>query len=107
MHRPTACAERPLTIPWPAAPSRLPRSPGPSAQAEVMIDAKGRKRRLYNQWQTPFEKLLSLDRPQQFLRPGLSLAALKRVAATMSDTEAARRMQQAKNTMFEQIRRSA
>jgi hypothetical protein len=79
----------------------------PSAQAEVMIDAKGRKRRLYNQWQTPFEKLLSLDRPQQFLRPGLSLAALKRVAATMSDTEAARRMQQAKNTMFEQIRRSA
>jgi len=33
--------------------------------------------------------------------------ALKRVAATMSDTEAARQMQQAKYTMFEQIRRSA
>jgi transposase InsO family protein len=79
----------------------------PSAQAEVKIDAKGRKRRLYKQWQTPFEKLLSLDRPQQFLRPGLSLAALKRVAASMSDTEAAQRMQQAKNNMFEQIRRSA
>ena len=79
----------------------------PSAQAEVQIDAKGRKRRLYKQWQTPFEKLLSLDRPQQFLRPGLSINALKRVAATMSDTEAARRMQQAKYSMFEQIRRSA
>jgi hypothetical protein len=79
----------------------------PSAQAEVLIDAKGRKRRLYKQWQTPFEKLLSLHRPQQFLRPGLTINALKRVAATMSDTEAARRMQQAKNTMFEQIRKSA
>jgi hypothetical protein len=79
----------------------------PSAQAEVLIDDKGRKRRLYKQWQTPFEKLLSLDHPQQFLRPGLSLAALKRVAATMSDTEAARRMQEAKSTMFEQIRKSA
>ena len=79
----------------------------PSAQAEVQIDANGRKRRLYKQWQTPFEKLLSLDRPQQFLRPGLSINALKRVAATMSDTEAARRMQQAKYSMFEQIRRSA
>jgi transposase InsO family protein len=79
----------------------------PSAQAEVQIDAKGRKRRLYKQWQTPFEKLLSLDRPQQFLRAGLSIGALKRVAATMSDTEAARRMQLAKNSMFEQIRRSA
>src|ERR1017187_2271541 len=45
----------------------------PSAQAEVQIDAKGRKRRLYKQWQTPFEKLLSLDRPLQFLRPGLSI----------------------------------
>jgi transposase InsO family protein len=79
----------------------------PSAQAEVLIDAKGRKRRIYKLWQTPFEKLLSLDRPQQFLRAGLTIGALKRVAATMSDTEAARRMQQAKNNMFEQIRRSA
>jgi hypothetical protein len=79
----------------------------PSAQAEVPIDGKGRKRRLYKQWQTPFEKLLSLDRPRQFLRPGLSLAALKRVAATRSDTEAARRMQEAKSTMFVQIRKSA
>ena len=79
----------------------------PSAQAEVRIDAKGRKRRLYKPWQTPLEKLLSLDRPQQYLCPGLSINALKRVAATMSDTEAARRMQQARNSMFEQIRRSA
>lgn len=79
----------------------------PSAQAEVQIDAKGRKRRLYKQWQTPFEKLLSLDRPQQFLRPGLSINALKRVAAAISDTEAARRMQQAKYAMFEQIAKSA
>ena len=79
----------------------------PSAQAEVQIDAKGRKRRLYKQWRTPLETLLALDRPQQYLRPGLSINALKRVAAAMSDTEAARRMQQAKNNMFEEIRRSA
>jgi transposase InsO family protein len=79
----------------------------PAAQAEVQIDAKGRKRRLYKQWQTPLEKLLSLDQPQQFLRPRLSIAALQRVAASVSDTEAAQRMQQAKSTMFEQIRRSA
>lgn len=79
----------------------------PSAQAEIQIDAKGRKRRLYKKWQTPFEKLLSLHQPQKFLRPGLSIGALKRVAASISDTEAARRMQQAKYTMFEQIKRSA
>jgi len=55
----------------------------------------------------PLEKLLSLDRPQRFLRPGLSIAALIRVAASISDAEAARRMQQAKSTMFEQTRKSA
>jgi hypothetical protein len=79
----------------------------PSAQAEVQIDAKGRKRRIYMRWRTPLETLLALDRPQQYLRPGLSIKALKRVAAAMSDTEAARRMQQAKNNMFEEIRKSA
>ncbi len=79
----------------------------PSAQAEVRIDAKGRKRRLYKLWRTPLEALLALDRPQQFLRPGLSVAALKRVAGAISDTDAARRMQQAKGTMFEQISKSA
>jgi hypothetical protein len=79
----------------------------PSAQAEVRIDARGRKRRLYKLWRTPLETLLWLNRLRQFLRPGLSVAALKRVAASMNDTEAAQRMQQAKNTMFEPIRRSA
>jgi transposase InsO family protein len=79
----------------------------PSAQAEIQIDPKGRKRRLYKQWRTPLEKLLSLDQPHQFLRPGLSLHALQRVACAMSDTEAAQRMQLAKNNLFEQIQRSA
>ena len=79
----------------------------PSAQAEIKIDDKGRKRRLYKLWQTPFEKLLALKQPQQFLRPGLSIAALKRVAASISDTDAAIRMQQAKDNMFDLIRKSA
>jgi hypothetical protein len=66
----------------------------PSAQAEILLDAKGRKRRRYACWQTPLEKLLSLDYPQQYLRPGLTPKALQRVAMALSDTEAARRMQQ-------------
>ena len=80
---------------------------GPSAQAEIQIDPKGRKRRLYKQWRTPLEKLLSLDQPHQFLRPGLSIHALQRVAGSMSDTEAAQRMQLTEYNLFEQIQRSA
>ena len=79
----------------------------PCAQPEVSIDHKGRKRIRYRRYQTPLETLLDLDNPAQYLRPGLSLNALKRVAAAHSDTEAARRMQQAKTKLFDKLRLSA
>jgi len=79
----------------------------PCAQADVEVDAKGRKRRRYRRYQTPLETLLSLPKPQQYLRPGLKLATLKRIAGVMSDTAAARRMQEAKHTLFAQLRKTA
>jgi transposase InsO family protein len=79
----------------------------PCAQADVEVDAKGRKRRRYRRYQTPLETLLSLPSSQQYLRPGLSLATLQRIGKRMSDTEAARRMQQAKHRLWEQVRNTA
>lgn len=76
----------------------------PCAQADVEIDHKGRKRVRYKRYQTPLETLLSLDSPAQYLRQGLSINALKRIAGALSDTDAARRMQQAKNKLFEKLR---
>lgn len=78
----------------------------PSAQPVIEVDGKGRKRRRYPFCLTPCEKLLSLDRPQQYLRPGLTVAALKRVAGAMSDTEAARRLQQARQKLFTDLSRT-
>ena len=51
--------------------------------------------------------MLLLDKPAQYLRDGLSMNTLKRVAAASSDTDAARRMQQAKNKLFEKLRLTA
>ena len=79
----------------------------PCAQADLEVDAKGRIRRRYRRYQTPLETLLKLPKPQQYLRPGLIVATLERIAKLMSDTEAARRMQQAKYKLFEQLRKSA
>jgi transposase InsO family protein len=76
----------------------------PCAQATVEIDGKGRKRVRYTTYQTPLETLLALDKPAQYLREGLSINALKRVAGALSDTDAARRMQQAKVKLFEPLR---
>jgi len=79
----------------------------PAAQPEIEIDAKGRKRRLYKKWLTPLEKLLSLDRPERYLRPGRTLAALKRAAGALSDTEAALRLQRARDAMFASLEAAA
>ena len=79
----------------------------PCAQADVEIDRKGRKRIRYKRYQTPLETLSLLQKPAQYLRDGLSINALNRVAAAISDTDAARRMQQAKAKLFERLRLTA
>jgi transposase InsO family protein len=79
----------------------------PCAQADVKIDDKGRQRRRYRRYQTPLETFLSTANPQLCLRSGVSIAMLRRVAHAISDTEAARRMQQAKRKLFEELRRTA
>jgi transposase InsO family protein len=79
----------------------------PCAQADVEIDQKGRKRVRYKRYQTPLETLLALDSPAQYLRQGLSINTLKRIAAVLSDTDAARRMQRAKAKLFDQLRLGA
>ncbi len=79
----------------------------PCAQAEVKIDEKGRRRVSYKRYRTPFETLAELDKPAQCLRDGLSMKALERVAAAIGDTDAARRMQQAKARLFEKLRLTA
>jgi len=79
----------------------------PCAQADVQIDERGRKPVPYKRYQTSLETLLALEKPAQYLRPGLSINALKRIAGALSDTDAARRMQNAKSMLFEQLRLTA
>ena len=79
----------------------------PCAQPEIEIDARGRKRIRYKLYRTPLETMLARENPGQYLRPGLSVHALQRVQLAHSDTDAARRMQQAKAKLFDRLRASA
>lgn len=79
----------------------------PCAQADLEIDEKGRQQRVYRRYQTPLETLVALPQAQKYLRPGLTLAVLQRIAGTRSDTEAAQRMQQAKRQLFARLQRPA
>lgn len=74
----------------------------PCGFAEVTIDARGRRRRIYrkNNYRTPYEKLTSLSDWQKSLKPDFSAAALERQALAHSDTDAAERVQAARNRLF-------
>jgi len=79
----------------------------PCAQADLEVDAQGRRRRIYRRYQTPLETLLLLNKPQQYLRPDITLKILRTQAAQLSDTQAAHQMQLAKQKLFAEMRRGA
>jgi len=77
----------------------------PCGIPEIVRTAKGKLKRIYRRWATPWEIYRQLPGCQDFLRAGVSVAALEQRAATQSDTDAARDMQAAKRQLWATIRR--
>lgn len=73
--------------------------------AETLTDPKGkiRKRYLLKNMMTPYEKLKSLPEAKDFLKPGSTFAQLESIATAISDNEAARRLNEARTTLFQSI----
>jgi transposase InsO family protein len=78
----------------------------PCGFAQVKTVARGRRKRVYpaEDYRTPFEKLSSLPNWERHLKSGITAAALQRLARQLSDTEAARQMQRAKEMLLAQSR---
>lgn len=74
----------------------------PCGFATVSMDAKGKRKRLYKpeDYATPYQKLKSLSGATDYLKPGISMEALDRKAAAMSDTEFAKKMGAAKTKLL-------
>lgn len=72
---------------------------------ETRTDAKGKERKIYRyeNLMTPYEKLKSLPRAKQYLKPGVSFATLNRIAAETSDNQAADQLQKARQKLFKTI----
>ena len=70
-----------------------------------VVDAKGRVRKRYPHANvmTPYEKLKSLPNAADCLKPGTSFDELDAVAAAMSDNDAARALNQARDRLFAAI----
>jgi transposase InsO family protein len=72
----------------------------PCGVPELVTDAKGKVKRVYRWYATPWEILRQLPGVAGYLKPEVTLASLEQGAKASSDTEAARKMQEAKRKLF-------
>lgn len=74
----------------------------PCGFATVSLDARGKRRRQYKRedYATPYEKLKSLEKAEQYMKANLNFAQLDKTAQKMSDTECARKMVAAKRQLL-------
>jgi hypothetical protein len=79
----------------------------PCAVAGIVEEANGKRRRVYRRWATPFEIFSQMPQCESFLRPGVKMVDLERLAKAQSDTEAAIKMQRAKRQLQSVTKRSA
>jgi len=77
----------------------------PCGIPELRTLARGKIKRVYRQWETPWDILRGLPDWQTTLRAQTHAEALQRQASAHSDTDAAMAMQQAKRDLFRQLRR--
>jgi hypothetical protein len=72
----------------------------PCAVPEIIEGAKGKRKRVYRWYATPWQILRRLPGVAGYLRPSVTIADLDRRAAGQTDIEAAQQMQQAKRRLF-------
>ena len=72
----------------------------PCGVPEVTVTAKGKQKRVYRWYATPFEILRQLPGLAGFLRQDLTVDQLAQSAGNKSDTQAAAAMQEAKRKLF-------
>ena len=72
----------------------------PCGVPEAKTNEKGKVRRVYRWYATPWEILRQLPDLARYLKPELTIEAMNAQAARMSDTAAARRMQEEKKKLF-------
>lgn len=72
----------------------------PCGFAATVIDKKGKEKKIYNIYMTPYQKLKSLKNAEQYLKPSISFEMLDKVAFEKSDNEFAEFMQKEKEELF-------
>ncbi|MCL6272360.1 hypothetical protein M3P05_20815, partial [Sansalvadorimonas sp. 2012CJ34-2] len=71
----------------------------------IRTDKRGKEKKVYRyeNMMTPYEKLLSLESPEQYLKKGVTLKQLKEKAESLSDNEAAEQLKAARESLFRTV----
>ncbi len=74
-----------------------------SAFPEEKIDERGKVKKIYKQYMTPCQKLLSIPDVEKYLKPDINRESLAKEQNRQSHFEAAKEMQKAKSKLFARI----
>ena len=75
------------------------------AFADEIIDERGKIKKVYKDYMTPCEKLLSIEHVERYLRAGISKESLRKEMMKQTHLDAAQEMQEAKSQLFKEIKR--
>lgn len=75
----------------------------PCGFATLKIDQRGKEKKKYDTYLTPFEKLKTVSEVEQYLKEGVTLPELEAIAGKESDNACAEKLQNAKRTLLEII----
>lgn len=73
----------------------------PCGFATTTVDGKGKEKKIYNVYRTPFVALQSLPHASNFLKEGETMEKLQALALRESDNECAQKMQEQKKKLFQ------
>jgi len=76
----------------------------PCAYPTIEVSGKGKKKKVYNLYQVPYEYLKSLPRAKEYLKKGTTFEQLDKIAYSLSDNEFATMMREEERKLFQKIR---
>jgi hypothetical protein len=72
----------------------------PCGFATLKIDHRGKEKKKYDIYLTPYEKFISIPNFEQYLKQNISTSSLQEISKRQSDNESAQKMQIAKSKLF-------
>lgn len=75
----------------------------PCGFATIKVDRKGKEKKIYKTYMTPYERLKSLPNAETYLKRHIFFEDLDKIAYAESDTEFATKMQEEKERIFQKL----